>query len=186
MAIILRGQKGVALTVPELDGNFTHLESAITSGDAALSTAIDTKIDTANGTATGTLSAEIISASDDITTSADLQGANLVDTIIRGKVQALGDVTGGVSVDLSDGDTITCKITGNTTISITGLVSGSVNTAYFVIENPGAGTITWPAGTTFNRGAAPLMSATGKTLIILDTVDNGVSYMGVQSWRSYV
>jgi hypothetical protein len=182
MAIILRGDKGVALTVSELDGNFTHLEDA----DAALSTSIGNKIDTSNGTATGTLSAEIISASDDITTSADLQGANLVDTIIRGKVQNLGDVSGSVSVNLSAGDTITCKITGNTTISITGLISGSVNTAYFVIENPGAGTITWPAATTFNRGAAPLMSATGKTLIILDTVDNGSTYMGVQSWRSYV
>jgi hypothetical protein len=115
----------------------------------------------------------------------NITGNNLVNTVIRGKVQALGSISGAVTINMSLGDTVTATITGNTTFSITGLTSGSTNTVYLMLTNSGAGTITYPAGTTFNRGVAPITSATGKTLIILDTVDNGATYMGVQSWRSY-
>jgi hypothetical protein len=105
--------------------------------------------------------------------------------VIRGKVQALGSISGAVTINMSLGDTVTATITGNTTFSISGLTSGSTNTVYLVLTNSGAGTITYPTGTTFNRGVAPITNATGKTLIILDTVDDGTTYMGVQSWRSY-
>jgi hypothetical protein len=157
--IVTRTAKAAALTVAELDSNFTNLNSD--------------KIESANGSATGTFTAENIAAN------------NLVDTIIRGKVQSLGDVTGTVNIDTTAGDTIICKITGNTTFTVSGLVNGSVNTLYFVIENIGAGTVTWPGTTTFNTGGAIQTSPTGKTMVILDTVDNGVTYMGVQAWRDY-
>ena len=157
--IVKRADLPRALTVAEMDGNFDNLNND--------------KLESANGTATGTFTAENISAN------------NLVDTIIRGKVQALGDVSGTVNIDTTAGDTITCKITGNTTFTVSGIVNGSVNTLYFVIENIGAGTVTWPGTTTFNTGGTIQTSPTGKTMIILDTVDNGVSYMGVQSWRDY-
>ena len=158
MAITLRSVKGSALTTVELDDNFTE---------------ISTKLNSANGTATGTL------------TAANITADNLVNTVIRGKVQVLGSISGAVTINMSLGDTVTATITGNTTFSITGLTSGSTNTVYLILTNSGAGTITYPAGTTFNRGVAPITNATGKTLIILDTVDNGSTYMGVQSWRSY-
>jgi molybdopterin-binding protein len=157
--IVKRADLPRALTVAEMDGNFDNLNND--------------KIESANGTATGTFTAENIAAN------------NLVDTIIRGKVQALGDVSGTVNIDTTAGDTITCKITGNTTFTVSGIVNGSVNTLYFVIENIGAGTVTWPGTTTFNTGGTIQTSPTGKTMIILDTVDNGVTYMGVQSWRDY-
>ena len=115
----------------------------------------------------------------------NITGNNLVNTVIRGKVQALGSISGAVTINMSLGDTVTATITGNTTFSISGLTSGSTNTVYLILTNSGAGTITYPTGTTFNRGVAPTTSATGKTLIILDTVDDGTTYMGVQSWRSY-
>jgi len=169
MAITLRSVKGTALTIPELDGNFTDLDTRL---DTATSD-ISGKLDSANGIATGTLSAD------------DITADNLVNTIIRGKVQALGSVSGAVAIDMAAGDTITATITGNTTFSVTGIVSGSVNTIYLVLTNPGAGTITWPSGTTHNRGTSPIFSASGKTLIILDTVDNGATWMSVQSWRDY-
>ena len=157
--IVKRADLPRALTVAEMDGNFDNLNNE--------------KLESANGTATGTLTAE------------DITADNLVNTVIRGKVQALGDVSGTVNIDTTAGDTITCKITGNTTFTVSGLVNGSVNTLYFVIENIGAGTVTWPGTTTFNTGGAIQTSPTGKTMIILDTVDNGVTYMGVQSWRDY-
>lgn len=157
--IVKRADLPRALTVAEMDGNFDNLNND--------------KIESSNGVATGTLTAE------------DITADNLVNTVIRGKVQALGNVSGAVNIDTSAGDTVTCTITGNTTFSVSNLVSGSVNTIYFVIENIGAGTITWPGTTTFNTGGAIQTSPTGKTLVILDTVDNGVTFMGVQAWRDY-
>ena len=157
--IVKRADLTRALTVAEMDGNFENLNND--------------KIESANGIATGTLTAE------------DITADNLVNTVIRGKVQALGNVSGAVNIDTSAGDTVTCTITGNTTFSVSNLVSGSVNTIYFVIENIGAGTITWPGTTTFNTGGAIQTSPTGKTMVILDTVDNGVTFMGVQAWRDY-
>lgn len=157
--IVKRADLPRALTVAEMDGNFENLNND--------------KIESSNGVATGTLTAE------------DITADNLVNTVIRGKVQALGNVSGAVNIDTSAGDTVTCTITGNTTFSVSNLVSGSVNTIYFVIENIGAGTITWPGTTTFNTGGAIQTSPTGKTMVILDTVDNGVTFMGVQAWRDY-
>lgn len=157
--IVKRADLPRALTVAEMDGNFENLNND--------------KIESSNGVATGTLTAE------------DITADNLVNTVIRGKVQALGNVSGAVNIDTSAGDTVTCTITGNTTFSVSNLVSGSVNTIYFVIENIGAGTITWPGTTTFNTGGAIQTSPTGKTMVILDTVDDGVTFMGVQAWRDY-
>lgn len=157
--IVTRSGKGAALTVQELDDNFSNLNTD--------------KLETADGSATGTFSAE------------DITADNLVNTVIRGKVQDLGSISGTVNIDTEAGDTVTCTITGNTTFTVSNLVSGSVNTIYFVIQNIGAGTITWPGTTTFNTGGSIQTSPTGKTMIILDTVDDGVTYMGVQSWRDY-
>lgn len=157
--IVLRGEKIAALTVPEMDGNFTNLNND--------------KLEAANGTATGTLTAE------------DITADNLVDTVIRGKVQDLGNISGTVNIDTTAGDTVTCTIVGNTVFTVSGLVTGSVNTIYLVIQNIGAGSITWPGVTTFNTGGSISTNPTGKSMIILDTVDDGVTYMGVQSWRDY-
>ena len=157
--IVTRAGKEAALSTLEMDNNFLNLNSD--------------KIESANGTATGTLNAENITAN------------NLVDTVIRGKVQNLGDISGTVNIDTTLGDTITCTIAGPVVFTVSGLVPGSVNTIYFVIENIGVGGVTWPGATTFNTGGAIETSPTGKTMIILDTVDDGVTYMGVQSWRDY-
>ena len=157
--IVTRAALARPLSTSEMDDNFSNLNSD--------------KIESANGTATGTLNAENITAN------------NLVDTVIRGKVQNLGDVSGTVNIDTTLGDTIVCTITGNTVFTVSGLVSGSVNTIYFVITNIGAGAVTWPGATTFNTGGAIETSPTGKTMIILDTVDDGATYMGIQSWRDY-
>ena len=118
------------------------------------------KLEAQNGTATGTLTAEDISAN------------NLVNT-------------GVVNIDTALGDTVICKIAGNTTFTASGLAAGSVNTLYLVVEATGAGSITWPGVTTFNSGAEIQTDATGKTMIILDTVDDGVTFMGVQAWRDF-
>ena len=108
---------------------------------------------------------------------------NLVDANVRGKKQDLGSISGVRSLDLNAGETITATITGNTTFTATNIVSGSVNTIYFYLTNPGTGTITWPPTTTWDKGNYPILNYSGKTLIILESYDNGSNWLGVQAWR---
>jgi hypothetical protein len=99
-------------------------------------------------------------------------------------VQALGSVSGTTDVSLANGDTATATIAGTTTFTFSGLQSGYVNTLTLVLTNPGAYTITWPASVVFNRGAAPILPTSGKTVLVFETYDNGTSWSGIQVWRS--
>jgi len=110
---------------------------------------------------------------------------NVINAALKSKTQALGSISGAQSVDLSNGETITATITGNTTFTITGLVTGAVNTAYFILEQPGAGSITWPPGTRFDKGNTPTMNTgtNAATMIVLETLDNGTNWKAVQVWR---
>lgn len=113
---------------------------------------------------------------------------NVVDANIKSKQQDLGSISGVNNVDLNNGETIVANITGNTTFTISNLTPGSINTVFFYLTNPGAGTITWPPGTTWDKGNYPVLNVavgllTGKTLIILETFDDGANWIGVQAWR---
>jgi hypothetical protein len=96
----------------------------------------------------------------------------------------LGSVSGTTDVSLANGDTATATIAGTTTFTFSGLQSGYVNTLTLVLTNPGAYTITWPASVVFNRGAAPILPTSGKTVLVFETYDNGTSWSGIQVWRS--
>jgi hypothetical protein len=99
-------------------------------------------------------------------------------------INALGSVSGTTDIDLADGTNVTATIAGATTFTISGITSGSVNTVTLYLTNAGAYTITWPSGTTFNRNAAPVLPASGDTIIVLETYDNATSFAGIQVWRS--
>ena len=99
-------------------------------------------------------------------------------------LNALGSVTGTTDIDLADGTNVTATIAGATTFTISGITSGSVNTVTLRLTNAGAYTITWPSGTTFNRNTAPVLPASGDTIIVLETYDNATSFAGIQVWRS--
>lgn len=102
---------------------------------------------------------------------------------LTGNIQALGSISGTNNIDVSAGDTVTATITAATTFTVSNLVSGKANTITMYLTNPGAGTITWPSGTVFNLSGAPTLPATGNTIIVLETYDNGTSYAGIQAWR---
>jgi hypothetical protein len=99
-------------------------------------------------------------------------------------INALGSVSGTTDIDLANGTNVTATIAEATTFTISGITSGSVNTVTLYLTNAGAYTITWPSGTTFNRNAAPVLPASGDTIIVLETYDNATSYAGIQVWRS--
>lgn len=108
---------------------------------------------------------------------------NLVNANVKSKQQNLGSISGVNAINLNNGETIVATITGNTTFTATNITSGSVNTIFFLLTNPGSGTITWPPNTTWDKGNYPILNASGKTLIILETYDNGSNWIGVQAWR---
>jgi hypothetical protein len=108
---------------------------------------------------------------------------NVVNANVKSKQQDLGSISGVNAVNLNNGETILATITGNTTFTVSNLTSGSVNTIFFYLTNPGAGTITWPPTTTWDKGNYPVLNASGKTLIILESYDNGANWIGVQAWR---
>jgi hypothetical protein len=111
---------------------------------------------------------------------------NVVNANIKGKQQNLGAISGVNAVNLNNGETVIATIAGNTTFTLSNLVSGSVNTIFFYLTNPGVGTLTWPPSTTWDKGNYPILNASGKTLIILESYDNGANWIGVQAWRQNV
>jgi hypothetical protein len=167
------------LTHQEVDDNFTNINNEVLDLQ-------NDKLDAANGTGTGTHTFNDV----DVTTNLDVGGnitATRLNASIRGKMQALGSISGSTTIDLDDGDIVTCTITGNTTFTVSNFMAGAVNTVSFYITWSAASTptITWPSGVVWDRGNTPGLNTTGSTLIMLETYDQGSNWIGVQSWRSY-
>jgi hypothetical protein len=100
------------------------------------------------------------------------------------KIQALGSVSGNVSVNLTLGQIATATCTGACTWSFTNLTTGEVNNLTLVLTNPGLGTQTFPSGTVFDRNAAPTLPAAGVTALMFETYDNGTNWAAAQVWRN--
>lgn len=98
-------------------------------------------------------------------------------------IVSLGAVSGTTNINLGLGTNVTATIAGATTFTVSGLSSGKVNTVTLRLTNPGAYSITWPSGTTFNLNAAPTLPASGNTMIVLESFDNGATWAGIQVWR---
>lgn len=107
-------------------------------------------------------------------------GLSLSDSTVQDK----GSVSGAVTVDLSMGRVVTATIAGATTFAFTGLVAGEANSVALVLTNPGVGALTFPTGTVFDRNAAPTLPASGKTVLVLETYDNGTTWAATQAWRN--
>lgn len=179
----LNALDGITATVTEL--NYTD---GVTS---AIQTQLDAKapIDAATFTGTTTIpTADINGGTIDGTAvgASTPSTGSFTDTNAKrltGNIQALGSISGTNNIDVSAGDTVTATITAATTFTVSNLVSGKANTITMYLTNPGAGTITWPSGTVFNLSGAPTLPASGNTIIILETYDNGTSYAAIQAWR---
>lgn len=205
--ITTRAGKGSPLTNTEVDANFTNLNTdkleagddlgtpsavVLTNATSLPSGSLTGTVAVANGgtgssTASGALTNLGLTA-----TAVELNYTEGVTSAIQAQlnysddrtINALGSVSGTTDIDLADGTNVTATIAAATTFTISGITSGSVNTVTLYLTNAGAYTITWPSGTTFNRNAAPVLPASGDTIIVLETYDNATSYAGIQVWRS--
>jgi len=94
---------------------------------------------------------------------------------------AIGSVSGSVSVDLEDGNAVTATATGNIVWSF----ANSPSCGGFVLEltNGGAYTTTWPASVDWPQGTQPVLTTTGVDVLVFFTFDGGTTWRGTLSMR---
>ena len=95
------------------------------------------------------------------------------------KFQSLGSISGTKSIDLTAGNIVIATIGGSTTFSFSGVVAGMANTVMLKLTNAGSAAITWPSGVLWPGGQAPTLTAAGLDVIVMETDDNGVSWVAV-------
>lgn len=95
------------------------------------------------------------------------------------RFQSLGTISGAKAINLSAGNIVLATIGGATTLSFGGLVSGMANTVLLKLTNAGSAMVTWPASVTWPGGTAPTLTAEGLDVIVMETDDNGASWVAV-------
>lgn len=95
---------------------------------------------------------------------------------------ALGNVSGNKTIDLSLGNYVTGTTTGATTWTFTATVA-SPNAVGFVLEltNGGSAAQTWPTTAKWPAGTAPTLTAAGVDVLAFISDDGGATWRGVAS-----
>lgn len=92
---------------------------------------------------------------------------------------ALGNVSGATTIDLSLGTVITATVTAATTFSVTNIPSSTQFVSFtLVLTNGGASTVTWMSGTKWQNSTAPDLSFSSTDVLTFFTVDNGTTWRG--------
>jgi len=97
-------------------------------------------------------------------------------------VQSLGGVSGGTTINVTNGTYVKATAAGITTWIFT-FSAPSGNASGFVLEltNGGTYTMNWPLSVKWPGGAAPELTATGVDVLIFITNDNGTTWRGALS-----
>lgn len=91
-------------------------------------------------------------------------------------------LTGAVAVNLATARFFHGIVTGNVTFSFTNIpATGRFVSVMLELTNPGAATITWPAGTKWPGGSAPTFTAAGVDVIALYTRDGGTTWRAARA-----
>jgi len=170
------------------------------SGDFSAGTVTASLVGNVTGNLTGNVTGTAVSAATLTTArtiwgqsfdgSADVTGQlSLADAVLERPTikdlayskNALGSVSGSVSVDLEDGNAVTATTTGNVIWSFTNPPS----CGGFVLEltNGGAYTTTWPASVEWPQGTQPTLTTTGVDVLVFFTFDGGATWRGTLSMR---
>lgn len=112
-------------------------------------------------------------------------GKVLLSPIIQyGKlVNALGNKTGAVTIDLNDGNVITLTQTGNITFTFSSPQASGIESAFkLIITNDASSpwTRTWPGGVDWPGGTEPTLTGTANAVDVYTffTTDGGTTWFG--------
>ena len=85
------------------------------------------------------------------------------------------DISGAVILDRTEGDMQSVTALGNLTISFAGFPASKFSSFRIYAANWGSYTITWPAGTIFDKGIAPIFTTGTDSILITRKRDNAYS-----------
>lgn len=92
-------------------------------------------------------------------------------------MNALGNVTGATTVDLSLGNVVTATTTGATVWTVANPSSTGASSFTLVLSNGGSQTQTWPSGTRWANGTAPTLNSSGTDVLTFFTTDAGTTWL---------
>lgn len=99
------------------------------------------------------------------------------------KSQALGTISGTVTIDLSAGLSVSATISGAVTLAFTGVPSGGAAVVVLRLTNGGSAAVTWPTTISWANSKAPTLTAAGTDMVVLVTDDGGATWMGSASLK---
>lgn len=94
------------------------------------------------------------------------------------KSQALGTISGSVTIDLSAGLSVSATVGGATSLAFTGVPTGGASVVVLRLTNGGSAVVTWPATIAWADSTTPALTAAGTDMIVLVTDDGGTSWLG--------
>ena len=97
-------------------------------------------------------------------------------------VQTLGSLTANTTIDAGLGNIVSFTVGAAITITLTANSGTRGRILTLIITNGGAYTVTWPTTIKWDSGAAPSMQTAGTDVVTLMSIDNGTSWIGLQSY----
>lgn len=94
------------------------------------------------------------------------------------KSQALGTISGTVTIDLSAGLSVSATVGGAVTLAFSNAPVGGAVVVVLRLTNGGAYTVTWPSTIKWPGDTAPTLTESGADLVVLTTSDGGTTWLG--------
>ncbi len=96
-------------------------------------------------------------------------------------VNALGNATGAITIDLTLGNIVTATTTGTTTWTLSNPpASGKAGMFTLILTNGGSSSQVWPSpNTKWIGGSAPTLTTSGKDIITFMTIDGGTTWNAI-------
>lgn len=108
-------------------------------------------------------------------------GASITNYISKQSGDYVIAAVGGV-IDLAAASVHGVDVTANTTISLTGVLTGAASIVAIVVNNGGSYSVTWPTSFDWGVASVPNLKPSGSDLIIATTIDNGTSWRAIAVW----
>mgnify|MGYP001661385265 CR=1 FL=1 len=112
-------------------------------------------------------------------------GADVITSLgsVAEKLQALGTISGDVTIDLSAGLSVSATVGGAVTLAFSNAPVGGAVVVVLRLTNGGSAVVTWPTTISWANSKAPTLTAAGTDMVVLVTDDGGATWMGSASLK---